>query len=101
MQIPKVQSTEVPLILLGKEGKRANATDTATQVGKTFSQVLNNLQSSQYESDNLLKKLAAGEDVDLHKLMIATEQTDIAFRVALAIRDRLVEAYKEVTRMTV
>ncbi|NPV87552.1 MAG: flagellar hook-basal body complex protein FliE [Anaerolineae bacterium] len=101
MQIPKVQSTEVPLILLGKESKRTNATDTAAQVGKTFSQILNDLQSSQYESDNLLKKLAAGEDVDLHQLMIATEQTDIAFKVALAIRDRLVEAYKEVTRMTI
>jgi flagellar hook-basal body complex protein FliE len=39
--------------------------------------------------------------VELHQVMIAAEETDINFRVAMAIRDRLVEAYREVTRMAV
>jgi len=67
----------------------------------TFSQALDALSQTQNNSDTLLKKLAAGENVDLHQVMIAAEQTDIAFRVSLAMRDKLVEAYQEVMRMAV
>ena len=48
-----------------------------------------------------MQKLAAGETIDLHQVMISAEQTDIAFRVALSLRDKLVEAYQEVMRMQV
>lgn len=76
-------------------------TNVVGEVGKSFSNILSNLESTQQESDGLLNQLAAGEDVNLEQLMIATQQTDISFKVAMAIRDRLVEAYKEVMRMTV
>ncbi len=70
-------------------------------VKATFSQALDALSQTQNNSDALLQKLAAGENVDLHQVMIAAEQTDIAFRVSLAMRDKLVEAYQEVMRMAV
>jgi flagellar hook-basal body complex protein FliE len=70
-------------------------------VGQTFNQALDSLSQSQNASDALIQKLAAGENVDLHQVMIASEQTDIRFRVALAMRDKLVEAYHEVMRMQV
>lgn len=69
--------------------------------GFSFSQALDALSQTQAQSDDLIAKLAAGEDVDIHQVMIAVEQTDISFKVALAIRDRLVEAYREVMRMAV
>ena len=73
----------------------------AQEIGKTFEQALQSLGDSQAESDGLIEKLASGENVDLHQVMIASEQTDINFRVALGIRDKLVEAYREVMRMAV
>jgi flagellar hook-basal body complex protein FliE len=76
-------------------------TNVVDQVENSFSSILKNLEDTQDTSDTLLKKLSAGEDVDLSQLMIATEQTDINFKVAMAIRDRLVDAYKEVIRITV
>jgi len=75
--------------------------DGLNQTGETFQSYLDTLSESQNKSDDLLKQLAAGEDVDLHQVMLATEQTDISFRVAMAIRDRLVEAYRETMRMAV
>jgi flagellar hook-basal body complex protein FliE len=77
------------------------ATTAAQGIQSTFSGILNSLQSTQATSDNLMQQLSAGENVDLSQLMIATQQTDINFRVAMAIRDRLVDAYKEVMRITV
>lgn len=76
----------------------ANATG---DIQATFSQALDSLSQSQATSDDLLRQLAAGENVDLHQVMIASEQTDIGFRVAMAMRDKLVEAYHEVMRMAV
>jgi flagellar hook-basal body complex protein FliE len=71
------------------------------QVGLTFEQALDSLSQTQANSDNLIQQLAAGEDVDIHTVMIATEQTDINFRIAMAIRDRLVDAYREIMRISV
>jgi flagellar hook-basal body complex protein FliE len=88
--------------VLGKIGTpETKATTAVNEVGKTFDQVLNGLSNTENNSDNLMARLAAGEDVDLHEVMIATEQTDVSFRVAMSIRDKLVDAYKEITRMSI
>jgi flagellar hook-basal body complex protein FliE len=71
------------------------------QVGMGFKEILDSINQSQANSDDLIKKLAAGEDVDIHQVMIAFEESDTNFRVAMAIRDRLVDAYQQVTRMQV
>ncbi len=71
------------------------------QVAQSFGQVLDSLNDSQQESDSLMTKLSSGQDVDLHQVMIASEENDVNFRVALAIRDKLVEAYRSVMQMSV
>ncbi len=63
--------------------------------------MLSSLNQSQQNSDNLVEQLSKGEDVDLHTVMIALEENNINFNVALGIRDKLVEAYREVMRMQV
>jgi len=99
MQVPNVRLPAAQDVQrISTENQPTSATE---QVGKTFEQALQALSQSQNESDALLEKLAAGENVDLHQVMIAAEQTDINFRIAIAIRDRLVEAYREITRMTI
>jgi flagellar hook-basal body complex protein FliE len=45
--------------------------------------------------------MARGESVDLHQVMIGLEENSVNFNVALGIRDKLVEAYREVMRMQV
>jgi flagellar hook-basal body complex protein FliE len=69
--------------------------------GIDFKKTLDSLSQSQSNSDDLIRQLAAGEDVDIHEVMIAVEETDIQFRVAMAIRDRLIDSYREVMRMSV
>lgn len=99
MEIQPIRPQQIPGVQ--PAGQAAQAGSPVNQVGKTFSQLLENLSESQNNSDALLQRLAAGENVDIHQVMIATEQTDIQFRTAVAIRDRFVEAYREVMRMNV
>jgi flagellar hook-basal body complex protein FliE len=97
MSIPPIGPLTAPTPLL----KPQAIAPAAQPASATFSQALDALNQSQAGSDALLQKLAAGENVDLHQVIIAAEQTDVNFRVAIAMRDRLVEAYHEVMRMNV
>lgn len=66
-----------------------------------FGDALDHLTQMQAESDRAIEKLIAGEQVDLHQVMLSVEKTDLAFRVALQLRNKLVQAYQEVMRMQV
>lgn len=99
MNIPSVNSiNSLPLTDRVQTKKPASGLD---QVSDTFGQMLDSLNQSQQESDSLMTKLSSGQDVDLHQVMIASEENDVNFRVALAIRDKLVEAYRSVMQMSV
>mgnify|MGYP005849728131 FL=1 len=72
---------------------------------ESFGKLLNNALESLNRLDNTasqaVARLAAGEDVDLHQVMIAVQEADIAFQLALQVRNKLVDAYHEVMRMQV
>jgi flagellar hook-basal body complex protein FliE len=73
----------------------------AQPAGQSFTQMLDSLNQSQTQSDNMVQQLAQGGNVDLHDVMISTEENDVNFRVAMAIRDKLVDAYRQVMQMNV
>lgn len=53
-------------------------------------------RSHQLEADTI-----AGRPVDVHEVMIAAEEADLAFRMVLEVRNKLLEAYQELMRMQV
>jgi flagellar hook-basal body complex protein FliE len=91
--LPSLQPTEAV--------SKAKPQQLVNQLGSTFGQALDSLNQTQTASDTLIQKLAAGENVDLHQVMIASEEASLSMQVALAMRDKLVEAYQEVMRMQV
>ena len=95
-----------PLTTSGLKGisqgvKTTVATNQSDSLGNTFNQVLNSLNDSQTNVDSLVTQLASGRDVDVADVMIASTENDVNFRVAMAIRDKLVDAYREVMRMNI
>jgi flagellar hook-basal body complex protein FliE len=101
MEINSISSLNLGSITPLEQSSNRKKTSALDQVGESFSNVLNSLSESQANSDNLLQTLATGGDVDLHTVAIASEENDVNFRVAMAIRDKLVDAYREVMRMSV
>jgi flagellar hook-basal body complex protein FliE len=43
--------------------------------------------------------MLAGDGVDIHDAMIATQKADMAFELALAVRNKAVAAYQQVMGM--
>ena len=66
-----------------------------------LSQALQDVNQVHLEADAGAQKLVAGEEVDVHQVMIGMEKANVAFSLTLQVRNKLVEAYQEVMRMQV
>ena len=62
---------------------------------------LNQVNDLQLDMDETIKKFAAGEISDVHQVMIAAEEADVAFQLMMKIRGKLLKAYEEVMKMQV
>ncbi|MGE8204086.1 flagellar hook-basal body complex protein FliE [Heyndrickxia sp. NPDC080065] len=88
---------------LDQKNNQINSTPYQSQV--SFSDFLkksiDDVNQSQLESDILTEKMAKGENVDLHQVMITAQKANITLQAALEIRNKVVEAYQETMRMQV
>jgi flagellar hook-basal body complex protein FliE len=84
----------------------------APQVGQageprpgSFAQLLGDavtrVQQVQSEADQELRKLLAGDPVELHRVMLAGERASLASDLLMAARNKVVDAYQEIMRMQV
>lgn len=53
------------------------------------------------EADANMKKLASGEPVSLHEVMLSMEEAKLQFQLVTQIRNRILEAYQDVLRMQI
>ena len=73
-----------------------------SQFGNVFTQALDKVNNLQKESSGLAKRVAMGDDtVSLAEAMIAGQKSSVAFQATLQVRNKLVEAYKEIKSMPV
>jgi len=57
------------------------------------------VNSLQDQAAGAVKGLMTGSGVDVHQAMIATEKASMAFELALAVRNKAVQAYQQVMSM--
>lgn len=73
--------------------------------GLNFSQILkeqlNQLVALQDDAAQMQQALAAGQIEDLSQVVLAVQKADLALNFALTLRNKVVEAYQEITRMQV
>ena len=55
---------------------------------------MSNLQGLEQQASSAVEGLVAGRGVDIHEAMIATQKSDLAFEMALAVRGKMVSAYQ-------
>jgi len=53
------------------------------------------------EADQAVQALATGQETDIHGTMIAIEKASISFQLMMQARNKIIDAYKEITRMSV
>ena len=71
----------------------------STSFEQMLQQSLSNVNQLQLEADKAVAALATGEEQDLHNTMITMEKADIAFRLLMQIRNKVINAYETIMRM--
>ncbi|MCB2288869.1 flagellar hook-basal body complex protein FliE [Clostridium sp. CS001] len=67
----------------------------------TLKEKLNEVNDKQIEADNITQKFIKGEEDDIHKVMLSTEEAKLSLELAVQIRNKLVDAYGEFNRMQI
>ena len=73
----------------------------STSFEQMLQQSLSNVNQLQLEADKAVAALATGQEQDLHNTMITMEKADVAFRLLMQIRNKLIAAYDKIMRMPV
>jgi flagellar hook-basal body complex protein FliE len=67
----------------------------------TLTQSLEKVNNLQKEADAAIKDFVSGETRNITETMIAVNKADLAFRLTMQVRNKIVEAYQEVLRTQV
>lgn len=84
--------------------KLVNQNITPYEAQKSFAETLKNaisaVNDTQNQSDQLTNKLINGENVDLHEVMIAAEKASVTLNATIEVRNKVIDAYQEIMRMS-
>lgn len=72
-----------------------------TAFGELFQAALQDVNEQQLEAEKAVQGLVTGEIEDLHRVMIATEKARLSLQLTVQVTNKVVEAYKEMTRMQI
>ena len=82
---------------LGEDTRRPPAAGTG--FADTLERAIVAVDDLQHESEAAQLAFARNEEVDLHDVLIKVEEAEVAFKTMMEIRNKLIEAYREVMRM--
>ena len=95
MKIESIQNLATNNLQIAREG--AKVTD------KSFGEILNNaineVDAAEKNSVDMINKLATGEVDNIHEVFIASQKADLTLNMAIEVKNRVVEAYKEILRL--
>lgn len=65
----------------------------------TLKQTLQQAQKIQSEADQKVSAMAAGKGADIQGTMVAVEKSNLSFELAMEVRNKIVQAYRDVYNM--
>jgi flagellar hook-basal body complex protein FliE len=71
------------------------------QFSERINEMLDNVNQSQLDAGEIANKFAKGELEDIHDVIIASEKASVGLDLVLEVRNKLIDAYREVMRMQV
>ncbi|AEF94646.1 Flagellar hook-basal body complex protein fliE [Desulfotomaculum nigrificans CO-1-SRB] len=74
-------------------------TDGGTGFAELLNNAINKLNDSQLKADEVMQKFLVGDVQDIHQVTIAMQEAKLTMQLAVEVRNKIVEAYQEISRM--
>jgi flagellar hook-basal body complex protein FliE len=82
------------------EGMKVSETPSGG-FGEMLSQSIEKVNDAQQAADTSMKELAAGRTKNIHETMLTIEKADASLKLMMQVRNKVLDAYKEIMRMQV
>ncbi len=90
--------------LSGTTGRKAvnkMLRETSTSLSETMNQAVRDVNALQGEAGKAVERMVSGEATDLHEVMVAVEKAKTSFDLLMEIRNKTIDAYREIMRLQV
>jgi len=77
----------------------STASDSSSGFWDTLKDTLNQVQQVQNEADQKVTDLVTGKGEDIHSAMAAVEKADLSFQLVMQVRNKIVQAYQQVSQI--
>lgn len=78
---------------------RSRAASEPGKFMETLQEAMDQVQSAQGEAETKVAQLLDGSGGDVHSAMIAVEKADLSFQLMMQVRNKIVQAYQQVSNM--
>jgi len=100
--MPKIGDLQMDIAArLFKQATTKIQEGTKPEFSDTLKGIIDDVNQVQLKAGQATKDFVAGKDVNLHEVMALGEEAQISFQLLMEIRNKLVEAYQEVSRMPI
>ena len=81
--------------------KKLDGDNNGVSFKNTLGSFVNDVNQMQLKADSAIEDFATGKITNMHEVMISMKKAEMSFQFLMETRNKLVEAYREVSRMQV
>jgi len=75
--------------------------DKSVSFADSLSEALGEVNDMQLKADKAIEDLVTGKSKNIHETMIALSKAELAFKLTMQVKNKVMEAYKEISRSPV
>src|SRR5689334_9368033 len=84
-----------------KTSRESNTSVSGDSFADSLKKAVNTVDTLQKDADVKMQELATGKSQNIHETMIAAEKADIALKLMVQVRNKIIDAYQEIMKMQV
>jgi len=80
---------------------QAHETGKGTSFFEALEKSMSEVNADQHTADAAIKDLVAGKSKNIHETMLQIQKAELSLKAMMQVRNKILEAYKEIIRMQV
>lgn len=101
MDINGISGSGIANVFPANGANQAKPSVSSDGSGNFFEELVSKVSDMQSQADSKIKNMVTGDSRELHEVMLAVEKANISFQFLTQVRNKAMDAYQEIMKMTV